>query len=121
MRLIAALVALGLSSPVLGDFHNIHGIKASHDTHAASLRLGHMTNDAVVTNASPVALAASTGFQIYTSDTLPTDPALPSACATALTANVACNSTIQLMGSVVKIELCALSKLMFMTQRGCIF
>jgi hypothetical protein len=120
MRVIATLVALGLSSPVLGDFHNIHGIKASHDTHAASLRLGHVANDAAVTNARPVALD-STSFQIYTSDTLPTDPALPSACATALTANVACNSTIQLMGSVLKIELCALSKLMFMTQRGCIF
>jgi hypothetical protein len=97
MRLVAALVAVRLSLPVLGDFHNIHGIKDSHDTHAASLRLGQMASDVAGTDASAIALD-STGFQIYTSDTLPTDPALPSACATALTADVACNSTIQLMG-----------------------
>ena len=36
-------------------------------------------------------------LQIYTEDTLPTDPAPSNACATALIASVPCNSTIPLM------------------------
>ncbi|KAF7304030.1 hypothetical protein MIND_00634300 [Mycena indigotica] len=48
-----------------------------------------------------VGLPAATGavsFQIYTPDELPSAPAPPSACASALTASVACNDTIQLLG-----------------------
>ena len=39
-------------------------------------------------------------LQIYTEDTLPTDPVPSSACATALTASVLCNSTIPLIAYV---------------------
>ena len=39
-------------------------------------------------------------LQIYTADTLPTNPAPSSACATALTASIPCNSTIPLMAYV---------------------
>lgn len=37
------------------------------------------------------------GFQIYTNDTLPTNPAPSAACATALTFSLSCNATIQYM------------------------
>ncbi|KAJ7064105.1 hypothetical protein C8F01DRAFT_1275311 [Mycena amicta] len=42
--------------------------------------------------------AADVSFQIYTPDELPTSPAPPAACTSALTASVACNDTIQLLG-----------------------
>ena len=40
---------------------------------------------------------ASDSLQIYTSDSLPTNPVPSSACAAALTAAIPCNSTIPLM------------------------
>lgn len=43
---------------------------------------------------------SSTGLQIYTTDSLPANPAPPSACATALTAVIPCNDTIPLMAYV---------------------
>ncbi|KAJ7150210.1 hypothetical protein C8R46DRAFT_1229785 [Mycena filopes] len=43
--------------------------------------------------------AAAVSFQIYTADLLPTAPAPPAACAAALTASVACNETITMLGS----------------------
>jgi hypothetical protein len=43
---------------------------------------------------------ASPTFQIYLNSTLPTDPAPPAACATALMATINCNETITLMGYV---------------------
>ncbi|KAJ7155587.1 hypothetical protein C8R46DRAFT_431816 [Mycena filopes] len=49
--------------------------------------------------AAPLASADAGSFQIYTSDLLPSDPAPPAACAAALTASVACNDTIELLGS----------------------
>ncbi|KAF7288352.1 hypothetical protein HMN09_01397600 [Mycena chlorophos] len=38
------------------------------------------------------------GFNLYTTDNLPTSPAPSSACANALTANIDCNSTISTLG-----------------------
>jgi len=40
---------------------------------------------------------ASDSLQIYTSDSLPTNPAPSSVCAAALTATIPCNSTVPLM------------------------
>ncbi|KAJ7864455.1 hypothetical protein B0H14DRAFT_3443508 [Mycena olivaceomarginata] len=53
---------------------------------------------AAAVSATPFA-SADVSFQIYTQDLLPTDPSPPAACASALTARVACNATIQLLGS----------------------
>ncbi|KAF7339153.1 hypothetical protein MVEN_01992400 [Mycena venus] len=50
-------------------------------------------------SSTPFAAAAAVSFQIYTNDLLPTNPGPPPACASALTASVACNKTIQLLGS----------------------
>ena len=44
------------------------------------------------------AVDASPTFQIYLNSTLPTNPAPPAACATALMATINCNETITLMG-----------------------
>jgi hypothetical protein len=104
MRTVDVLAALGFGVPVLGDFLDIHGIKGAQDFQAANLRLGHIVDDTAAINASP-APQASVSFQIYTSDTLPSDSALPSACATALTASVACDPTIQFMGSVFNLDI----------------
>jgi hypothetical protein len=40
---------------------------------------------------------STNSIQIYTNGTLPTSPAPPTACASALTASIACNSTVPLM------------------------
>jgi hypothetical protein len=44
------------------------------------------------------AVDANPTFQIYFNSTLPTNPAPPAACATALMATINCNETITLMG-----------------------
>ncbi|KAJ7488143.1 hypothetical protein FB451DRAFT_1226557 [Mycena latifolia] len=49
-------------------------------------------------SATPFA-SADVSFQIYTDDLLPADPSPPAPCASALTASVACNDTIQFLGS----------------------
>ncbi|KAF7316288.1 hypothetical protein MIND_00147500 [Mycena indigotica] len=45
------------------------------------------------------ATGSTSSFQLYTQNTLPTSPAPNSACASALTATLSCNSTIPLMSS----------------------
>jgi hypothetical protein len=50
--------------------------------------------------ATTLAVDDTNTLQIYTEDTLPTDPAPSSACATALTTSISCNSTIPLMAYV---------------------
>ncbi|KDR74914.1 hypothetical protein GALMADRAFT_123583 [Galerina marginata CBS 339.88] len=46
---------------------------------------------------APSSLASATSFQIYSNATLPTNPTPSAACATALTASLSCNATIQYM------------------------
>ncbi|KAK7039900.1 hypothetical protein R3P38DRAFT_2696023 [Favolaschia claudopus] len=67
------------------------GSSASASSSAAS---STASNDVSTNSITP---DADVSFQIYTTDLLPS-PAPPSACATALTASVACNDTIQLLG-----------------------
>ncbi|KAJ6587482.1 hypothetical protein DFH09DRAFT_1359200 [Mycena vulgaris] len=104
------------------SFHRkIHGIHGAHDQAAQAQRLQDLaalasnsastflpSASASVSAASSSATAgvsttpfasAAVSFQIYTNALLPTSPAPPAACASALTASVACNKTIQLLGS----------------------
>ncbi|KAJ7197999.1 hypothetical protein GGX14DRAFT_374627 [Mycena pura] len=47
--------------------------------------------------------ATTIGFTVYTTATLPTKPAPPAACASALVASINCNSTIPLMALVARL------------------
>lgn len=76
----------------------ISGIKTANDDFAKAQRL-KMLADTADAHSSPVgqvaavSVDAATAFQLYTSDALP-DPTPNSACASALTASIACNDTI---------------------------
>ncbi|KAJ7467044.1 hypothetical protein FB451DRAFT_1340517 [Mycena latifolia] len=59
------------------------------------LLLGVVT--AMMNNTGSYADGSTASLQIYTTDSLPTSPAPSSACASALTATVQCNSTVPLM------------------------
>jgi hypothetical protein len=97
------------------DFHNkIIGQAAAHDKAFHDRLLKQLANARASTSLSsslsqPTALNVGSilldeddtnTLQIYTEDTLPTDPAPSSACATALTTSIPCNSTIPLMAYV---------------------
>ncbi|KAK7017178.1 hypothetical protein R3P38DRAFT_2540843 [Favolaschia claudopus] len=89
------------SSALASSQSAIPGSSATISTSAAS-------SDNVSTNSITADSAVS--FQIYTTDLLPS-PAPPSACATALTASVACNDTIQLLGANPFFDTSALSNI----------
>ncbi|KAF7354410.1 hypothetical protein MVEN_01130000 [Mycena venus] len=69
-------------------------VSVSGSANASSIAI---SASAILATALPAATAA-VSFQIYTSDELPTSLAPPAACASALTASIACNDTIQLLG-----------------------
>ncbi|KAG6836289.1 hypothetical protein H0H93_009429 [Arthromyces matolae] len=73
--------------------------KASNIVSSALAESTAVRNGSLVFEKGPETLVATdtNSLQIYTTDSLPTDPAPPSACAAALTASIACNSTIPLM------------------------
>ena len=67
---------------------------SSSSSQSTALKAGSiLLDDAIIANDTNT-------LQIYTEDTLPTDPVPSSACATALTASIPCNSTIPLMAYV---------------------
>ncbi|KAJ7668263.1 hypothetical protein B0H17DRAFT_1088052, partial [Mycena rosella] len=71
---------------------------ASFTTDSATSSLAPSSSAHPTISATPFA-SADVSFQIYTDDLLPTNPAPPTSCASALTASVACNDTIQFLGS----------------------
>jgi hypothetical protein len=77
---------------------NSTGVAVDSDPHIANvdLSLGPIV-DAATNGTGGYADGSTSSFQIYTTDSLPTSPAPSSACAAALTASVACNSTVPLM------------------------
>ena len=103
------LVSLAVSArPVSASLKDtIQGVKNAHDTAAATARLAHVeslslaaavpTANADLASIGLLADDAST-LQVYTTDTTPSDA--PAACSSALTATVACNSTILDLGYV---------------------
>ena len=123
-RSLALVLLCALRSRVFGlsDFHKIIGHASAQDEAfhhnllkqladaRASTSLSSSSSQATALNAfgsillddGPTTLAVNdtNTLQIYTQDTLPTDPAPSSACATALTASIPCNSTIPLMAYV---------------------
>ncbi|KAJ6538819.1 hypothetical protein DFH09DRAFT_71517 [Mycena vulgaris] len=76
----------------LGTSPNLHSIISNVD-----LSLGVAT--AATNSTGSYADGSTSSFQLYTTDNLPTSPAPPTACASALTATVQCNSTVPLMSS----------------------
>lgn len=88
----------------------IKGVEKAHDDafHANLLKQIAPNNDTVSHPSSSLDLEVSKSFAsfatnatnnltIYTSDSLPTNPAPSSACGTAMAAVIPCNSTIPLM------------------------
>lgn len=67
------------------------------DTVVSNVDLSLGVVDAATNSTGSYADGSTASFQIYTEDSLPTSPAPSSACATALTATVECNSTVPLM------------------------
>ena len=100
------LVSLALSAyPASASLKDkIQGVKNAHDTAAATARLKHIESLSNAAAPTPNVELASIGvladdastLQVYTTDTTPSDA--PAACASALTATVACNSTILDLG-----------------------
>ena len=124
-RSLGLVLLCALRSGVFGrsDFHNkIIGHAAAHDkvfhdnllkqlasARASTSLSGSLSQSTALTvgsnllddSATTLAVVNDTNtLQIYTNDTLPTNPAPSSACATALTASIPCNSTIPLMAYV---------------------
>ncbi|KAJ6616776.1 hypothetical protein B0H10DRAFT_2035713 [Mycena sp. CBHHK59/15] len=77
---------------------NSASFTAASSSAASSLAASSSAAAAASVSATPFA-SANVSFQIYTDDLLPTDPSPPTSCASALTGSVACNDTIQLLGS----------------------
>ncbi|KAJ6492288.1 hypothetical protein C8R45DRAFT_990841 [Mycena sanguinolenta] len=75
---------------------------AQPDVSAAAPMLYDLNVLASTSNSSAASISQSdtstVGFAIYTGNTLPSNPTPSTACATALMADIACNSTIPLMG-----------------------
>ncbi|KAF8908651.1 hypothetical protein CPB84DRAFT_1767170 [Gymnopilus junonius] len=101
---LAILAYHALSVAATGSIqHKIYQYKNSYKAHADAQRLENARLSGTQTPSVPsnlnalATLADPTGFQVYTSDILPTDPAPPPACTTALTSTVSCNATIQYM------------------------
>ncbi|KAF8171586.1 hypothetical protein K438DRAFT_1729300 [Mycena galopus ATCC 62051] len=81
-------------------FHDalLKQLAASRVSNATSAPAPVIEDLDVLASTSNVSSDATTiGFTLYTQDTLPTNPAPPAACATALVATIECNSTIPLM------------------------
>ncbi|KAJ7677757.1 hypothetical protein DFH06DRAFT_560014 [Mycena polygramma] len=108
-RLSALLLAGAVlyAHPSAGSLkHTIHGLKHAHDTAAADARLKHVqalssasTNLASsANNIASVLVADASSLQVYTNTSIPGDA--PAACQTALTASVACNSTVLSLSEV---------------------
>ncbi|TFY61113.1 hypothetical protein EVJ58_g4714 [Rhodofomes roseus] len=124
----AVAVATGVTADWLSSFkHRLSSISDAHDALFHDLLLGQLRSvrasatPSSATPASTLSAASSlhlgildttpdnatstyadnstTSFVLYTSDSLPTSPGPPSACATALTATIECNSTVPLMSS----------------------
>jgi hypothetical protein len=101
-----SLYVLLLVSAAAPNFqHEVYKYKNAYKSHADAQRLdsalvppsiGSSRVDAGK-SVSSVPLADTIGFQIYTTDTIPASAAASSVCTMALTATIACNSTIQLM------------------------
>lgn len=100
------LYVLLLVSAAAPNFqHEVYQYKNSYKPHADAQRLDSAlvppsigsSRVAAEKSVSSAPLADTSGFQIYTTDTIPASAAASSACTTALTATIACNSTIQLM------------------------
>ncbi|KAF8816938.1 hypothetical protein BYT27DRAFT_7154018 [Phlegmacium glaucopus] len=71
-------------------------ITESHST-STNDSVSHFSSDLKLDSFVSFADNATNSLQIYTSDSLPTNPAPPNDCATAMTAVIPCNSTIPLM------------------------
>lgn len=104
LLLVPIVLSAHLTSASLKD--TIQGIKNAHDTAAATARLKHIESLSIARPAVPtpnvdfasvgVLADDSSTLQVYTIDTAPNDA--PAACSSALTAVVACNSTILDLG-----------------------
>ncbi|KAF9480726.1 hypothetical protein BDN70DRAFT_992517 [Pholiota conissans] len=82
----------------------LHGVSVAHQRLHQSQMLDHLAASTAVTGAPSLPstiLAAASGFQLYASDSLPTSPAPPSACANALTGTLSCDPSVQLMAANV--------------------
>lgn len=102
---LALVVIIAFTHLAIGSniAHQINQYKHNFKSHAAAqrlenarLRLNGATVKNLVVNASNFATAA-VGFQLYTTDTLPTTPVPSTSCSNAMTATIACNATVQLM------------------------
>lgn len=105
----SSIVALGLSdvhrkvngqSEVQNKAFHSSLLKQLADSRSNSTSPSFQTStlDLAVADPSTTFATNATGsLQIYTSDSLPTNPAPSEECATALTATIPCNSTIPLM------------------------
>ncbi|KAF9480695.1 hypothetical protein BDN70DRAFT_877257 [Pholiota conissans] len=94
----------------------LYGVSIAHQRLHQSQMLDHLaasTSTGVIAPALPSAIlaAAATTFQIYNSDNLPTSPAPPSACASALSATLNCDPSVQLMAANVFFNASVLSTL----------
>jgi hypothetical protein len=109
LRVLLSLLALPVVHASLKD--TVKAVKSAHDAAAAAARLKHLAEinaaSAFVDDTAPAStlktdvhvLASDAGtLQVYTVAGLPSD--VPAACQTALTATVACNSTILDIGLV---------------------
>ncbi len=117
--LVPLVLSAQLTSASLKD--TIKGVQNAHDTAAATARLKHIESLTNVGTAVPTPNVdlASVGIladdantlQVYTNDTTPSDA--PAACSSALTATVACNSTILDLGYATSLHhpICTLTRL----------
>ncbi|KAJ6533673.1 hypothetical protein B0H19DRAFT_1383637 [Mycena capillaripes] len=95
---LAALASNSASS--LLPSASVSGLNSLQLHSASASTSGSMSSAAAGVSATSTPFAAAAvSFQIYTNAFLPSSPAPPAACASALTASVACNKTIQLLGS----------------------
>ena len=79
--------------------------RSNSTTSDKSLPASHLALDLEApTSFATFATNATDSLQIYTSDSLPTNPAPPSPCATAMTATIPFNATITLMAYAVSVS-----------------
>ncbi|KAF9047716.1 hypothetical protein BJ165DRAFT_1119005 [Panaeolus papilionaceus] len=118
MLLLGLTLTLAIAQSLAASFHkDVHGVEQAHNKlfhdslrqqldasrgktapSVHDLGLSHLAISTDGDN-STYATGSMASFQLYTSDMLTTPPVPSSACTTALTATIQCNSTVPLMSS----------------------